>query len=366
MTLRVAVLTPGYPPQAGGIEVAVASIVPRLVPYGITTEVFTQVPYRSSAARFETAPGVVIRRFTSWTGSRRFPIAPLLWSDLYKHRGRFDVVYAHGFHAIPANAALAIGLPFIFQPYYHGGGHTLMAKVLHVAYSPLAKRLIYRACRIICISNSEAALLTDRYPNTASKTLVIHSGVPYDEILKAEPYTKVTPILLVSSRLEEYKQVHRIIECLPLVEFDVELIITGTGTRVAALQRLATSLGVSRRVRFLGHILTADLRRWQRTADAIISMSRHESFGLTVAETMAAGAYAVLSDIPAHREVSDIAGRRAWYVPVDCNNEQLAAAITAVLTRSSSENAIPLFSSWDEVARRVAGLLHEVTFARTS
>ena len=46
------------------------------------------------------------------------------------------------------------------------------------------------------------------------------------------------------------------------------------------------------------------LRRWQRTADVVVSLSTRESFGLSLAEGIAAGAAIVASEIPAHREMA--------------------------------------------------------------
>src|SRR5262249_55312571 len=58
------------------------------------------------------------------------------------------------------------------------------------------------------------------------------------------------------------------------------------------------------------------------------SLSRHESFGMTLLEGAAAGAPIVASDIPAHREVAGYApADRAIFVDTDCAAAGLGRAL---------------------------------------
>src|SRR5207249_10015157 len=57
-------------------------------------------------------------------------------------------------------------------------------------------------------------------------------------------------------------------------------------------------------VRFLGHVPSADLPRWYATGDVFVSPATgNESFGIVLAEAMAAGRAVVASDIPGYRSI---------------------------------------------------------------
>ena len=83
-----------------------------------------------------------------------------------------------------------------------------------------------------------------------------------------------------------------------------DLVILGTGPEEPRLRQLVEDEGLSGSVRLLGGVSDEDLRRWQRTAAVVVSLSTRESFGLSLAEGITAGAAIVASDIPAHREMA--------------------------------------------------------------
>jgi glycosyltransferase involved in cell wall biosynthesis len=70
---------------------------------------------------------------------------------------------------------------------------------------------------------------------------------------------------------------------------DVHLVIVGDGPEREALQRLSGELGLAGRVTFTGRV--DETRKWQllMCADAYVSATLHEGFGLVYLEGMAAG-----------------------------------------------------------------------------
>src|SRR6185436_4819320 len=61
---------------------------------------------------------------------------------------------------------------------------------------------------------------------------------------------------------------------------------------------------VREHVHFMGHVPSADLPRWYATGDIFVTpATSHESFGIVLAEAMAAGRAVVASDIPGYRTV---------------------------------------------------------------
>jgi phosphatidyl-myo-inositol dimannoside synthase len=92
------------------------------------------------------------------------------------------------------------------------------------------------------------------------------------------------------------KNIDGVIQAMALVgdRLDLEYCIVGDGTARPALEELATELGVSRRVRFLGRLSEEDLRQAYRSASLFVLAPRPtpgdvEGFGLVYLEAAGAG-----------------------------------------------------------------------------
>ena len=81
------------------------------------------------------------------------------------------------------------------------------------------------------------------------------------------------------------------------------LLIAGEGPERAALEALAAGLGVGGRVRFLGAVPHAELRRLYGAADLSVLSSTREGWANVLLESMACGTPVVASPIPGNGEV---------------------------------------------------------------
>jgi phosphatidylinositol alpha-1,6-mannosyltransferase len=103
--------------------------------------------------------------------------------------------------------------------------------------------------------------------------------------------------LLSVARLTRHKGLDMGIRVLGLLgrEYpDLGYAVAGTGDELAALQRLAGSLGLSERVRFLGQVPDTDLPQLYNSAEIYLGLSRLmdqrvEGFGISLAEASACG-----------------------------------------------------------------------------
>jgi glycosyltransferase involved in cell wall biosynthesis len=354
MGLRIAVVTPGYPPRLGGIEMVVGRIATGLVGLGCDVDVLTQYLGDEVPAAGEARGGPRVHWFRSRTRSERFPVAPSLWGYLRRHGGDYDVIYGHGFHAWPAfAAALATDRPFVFNPHYHRVGHTATARLLHRAYDRPARRTFDRAAAVLCCSSAEADLVRADYPRCDGRIHVVMHGVDVDEIEAAEPYPLRRPVVLVAGRLEPYKQVGLAIEALALTGPEPDLVVLGAGSDLPSLRRAAAEAGVSDRVQFKGRVGDAELRRWQRSASVVLTLSRHEAFGLVLLEGAAAGAAVVASDIPAHLEVAAMTPGQVDFVAVTAGAAAVAGAVRRGLHRGRHPVGQGQFPTWSDVAAQV-------------
>ena len=306
--MRISLVSPGFPPQLGGVEVVVGYLADELRGHGHQVTVYAQRPRGSS---FPASRDYPVRRFANWTGSRQFPIAPGLARALWRDRGLFDVIHAHSFHQVPAMMAATVPkVPLVFTPHLLPAGSTRVAATLHTVYDPLATLLFRRADKVTCVSVAESELLLRRYPFIEPRLSVIPLGVDTEALLAAEPFETDRPIVLVAGRLEAYKRVDTAIQAFARMRSkDARLVVCGTGSHWSTLTGLVRELGIASRVSFRGQVGQEELRRWQRTATVTLSLSEMECFGLALMEAAVAGSRVVASDIPAHAELANRVGR---------------------------------------------------------
>ena len=96
-------------------------------------------------------------------------------------------------------------------------------------------------------------------------------------------------------------------QALPQLPEGSLLAIMGSGRLESSLKALATELGVSASVRFLGQV--AQGRRYFKAFDVFALTSDHEPFGMVLLEAMAAGVPVICSDCGGGREV---VGESEW------------------------------------------------------
>jgi glycosyltransferase involved in cell wall biosynthesis len=300
--MRVTLVTPGFPPDTGGVEAHTGHLVRGLTARGVDVQVLTGRRGMDRATT-EVRDGVRIHSFPAWR-TNEMSISPrLLLAGLRAARGA-DLVHVHSYHAACGFSALGGYLtPVVFTPHYHGDGHSPQAKAMHCGYQYVGRLMFHAARAVICVSDAERDAIVRDFPATADRTHVIPNGVDTAAVRSARPFAGQRRTILSLGRLERYKRVTVLLRALPAIPADVQLVVVGEGSQREELRRLAAQLGVGDRVRFLGRIGTDEVYRWLRTAAVLVSLSEHEAFGMAPVEAAAAGSRVVLSDIPAHREI---------------------------------------------------------------
>jgi glycosyltransferase involved in cell wall biosynthesis len=371
--VRIALVSPGYPPARGGIELVVAQQARALSRSGHQVEVFAQ-ERREDAVGTSRDGEVVVHRFHA-SGPHNYPVAPGLWRALADRTSAFDVVHAHSYHTLTGlAAALRARAPLVFSPHYHGTGHSPLRAALHRVYKPVGRTAFARAGAVVCVSHVEAGLVTRHFPAAAVKTSVVPNAVDAASIRAAAPFVGEPPTVLWIGRMERYKRVERVLRAFAQLhdmlgsDDPAQLVLVGGGPDRARLEALAAQSAAGARVRFLGRVEDAELHRWLRTCRVLCSMSEHEAFGLAPAEALAAGARAVLSDIPAHAELCAAVSASGCQPPVTLvgpheSDAALAARLRTALTAPPAPS--PGLPDWDDVAMRLAEIYGRIVPQRT-
>jgi glycosyltransferase involved in cell wall biosynthesis len=351
-------VAPAYPPEVGGVEVHVARLAGELAELGHEVEVLAQSKTVRSAA-VSRERGVVVRR---WPVVAPRPDLAVSFGLLRFLRGRgrsYDVVHAHNYHsAAPLLALLSGRTPLVTTPHYHGSGATRLTGVLHAPYALLGRRILRRSNAVIAVSGTEAESLRARFPFVCPH--IIPNGVDARRFAVASPFQSGLPVVLSVGRLVAYKQTADVIAALPFLP-EVELVVIGVGPESARLVAAARELGVSGRVLFTGNVTDDELTEWYLAAGVLITLSRHEAFGLAPVEAMAAGTPVIASDIPAHRDLGALDEHHA----VRLFDPAASPRALAEMIRSTLAGGKPppsrLVPSWNMVAR-----MHESVYSAVS
>jgi glycosyltransferase involved in cell wall biosynthesis len=230
--------------------------------------------------------------------------------------GRFDVVWVHSYHTplawLVAERATS---PLVLSPYYHGGGSTPLRDMLHRPYRLAGRRLIAASRRIVVCTDAEGELVLRDFPREVNddKITVVPPAVA-DPAGGRQPYVGESHVVLTVARHEPYKRTDLLVRAVAELRsraVPARLVVVGGGSGLGELRALATQLGAEDVVTFTGQVDEETLRRWWASASLYATASLQESFGIGLAEALAAGLPAVASGIPAHSEVVRRAGSGA-------------------------------------------------------
>lgn len=344
MNATVGLVADRFPPASGGTERHVESLARRLHWAGHRVHVIA-LPHPGEPAEVDL-DGVAVHRIDGWrkvldplavTGDGAFhPPAPDpgLIGELGALFTRLDVdlVHAHGwiaFSAVPA--ARRARVPVVVSVHDHGmtcGRRTL----LHVSGAPCPGPALARC--LTCAPRSDSLLvgvgatLGLRFGRSVLRgaDAVVANSAATAESLKAGGITTVPvtvvppylsnvdplleppdptfpppqrPYLLFAGGTAPHKGLDVLLGAWGRVEGEVDLLVAGPGS-----DELAHRADLDRRVRVLGHVMPAELRRSMAGARAVVVPSVWpEAFGLVVAEAFAAGCPVVASRIGALPEL---------------------------------------------------------------
>jgi glycosyltransferase involved in cell wall biosynthesis len=222
------------------------------------------------------------------------------WLAELIRRENANIVHLHTFasHVLGTRAALATGARIVRTE--HDTRH-----FVDPSCSSFTRWSIRRAHAVVAVASHVADYVARTAPYAAERIVVVKNGVDTAYFAPSAARTgkrdpRVPFTFVLACRLEPSKQVNVAIEALARVPA-ARLIIAGDGSQRRKLGSLAREWGVEGRVDFRGFL--PDPRPAIAEADAGLSASRHESFGLSVLEAMAMGKPVVAFAVGGIREL---------------------------------------------------------------
>lgn len=141
----------------------------------------------------------------------------------------------------------------------------------------------------------------------AAKSWVAHIGIAADACRRATPAAGPRrPLVVSNQRWHHDKDLGSVLRALRTahergLDFDLALLGDPRGGEATELDPLIADLG--ERVVEIGHLPRRQYLDTLRRADVVVSAARNENFGIAVVEAIAAGAWPVVPDALAYREV---------------------------------------------------------------
>jgi len=310
---------------------------------------------------------------------------------LRRVRARSPVAWALGETVAVAHAASHAGVdvlhaPANFAPWWGSFARVLtvhdvlfrarpdlVAPAMRLGTEALVPTAARRADVVITVSAASRGTIAAELGVTPERIHVVPNGVAPPDARgdaargRALAATAGRPLVLTVATALAHKNLDGLLEGLARLDPSKRpvLAIAGHGTDGVALARSASTLGVESDVRRLGAVPAGTLEDLWAAADATITTTLYEGFGLPVLEAMSRGVPVACSDLPVLREVAGDAA--VWLDPTDAAS--VASALRQVLAagpererRVAAGRELAAGYSWRAAAARTREL-YELSLA---
>lgn len=344
---HVGILAPEFPPDIGGVENYALGYARALAGMGYPVTVFT----RRHPAGEISLPGISVKpllklrrvldrhvlqdpRIDAWHAMN----AAYAWAA--EETQKPVVVSVHGNDFLRAYVPVTAPALYRFGPLWRWDGPLRrLEQAWRTDTTAKIRSWLPKTSAILTNSRYTEQVLLDQIPACQGKTLPALVGVdPFFFELPLATAERHHPVRLITiARLAEpRKNVDLVLQALSqLTAYEFHYTVVGDGPLRGKLQRLATKLGLSGRVSFLGSLGRQELRSTLTASDLLILTSSilptsHEGFGLVYLEAAACGVPSLAARLAGAVEAIQ-EGKSGFFVETP-EAKALACALEAFLT----------------------------------
>jgi phosphatidyl-myo-inositol alpha-mannosyltransferase len=278
-----------------------------------------------------------------------------------------DVIHVHEplVPSVSMHAVLNANAPVV-ATFHSNVGRERMSSLWFQLAAPMMRPVWNRLARRVAVSEAARHSVTSRMGG--DDLVIVPNGVDVERFAGASA-AKLPPgrHLLFVGRLEERKGFPVAVAAFAQLASqypDLKLMVVGDGSERDAVDELEPA--VRSRVEMLGRVDDDRLAQYLRGATVYLGPALGgESFGIVLAEAMAAGLPIVASDIPGYRDVARD-GVEALLVPPG-DPAALVAAVRKVLDDSALAKALGEAGAkrahdyaWDSVTDRIVSVYRSV------
>lgn len=329
--MKVLMVNKLYYPVIGGVENHVRDLAT-----SISNDVDVRVLVANSSHKTvqEEIDGIQVTKVASIATIQSAPIAPAFPAWL-KHLGS-DIYHFHFPYPIGELSYLLARPSGKLIVTYHSD--IVRQRFLLSLYGPFLKVFLDKAD---CILASSPNLIRNSpfLSGFQQKCKVAHFGI---ELARFKTNEKIKErvkeirrdcpgkIVLFVGRLIYYKGVQYLVEAMANV--DAHLIVIGEGALEEELKQLASDLGISSKISFLGAIADEDLPCYYHACDVFVlpSIANSEAFGLVQLEAQACGKPVVSTNLPTGVPYANLDRVTGLIIP-PASKDALSGAINELL-----------------------------------
>lgn len=304
--MRIAIVSPEFPPDIGGVETYAREFVKELASRGHELTVFT-VPHPQGEARLPNVHVEPVLRLCQSADRKTFAsFKAEAWHAL-------NAAYAWIAYDRPDSLVSVYGNDFL-RPYYPVARPNLsemplvwrwadeVSRALRPLWIGFTSRLVQRslpcAAHVIACSRYTERALLERVPGCRGRTSVgfVGVGAHFFDVAWQPPADGVARLLTVCRLSEPRKNVDRVLHALARLKerHHFHYTVVGDGHLRVSLEELAQTLGLGERVRFTGFVNQGELLDIYAHSDLMVlasgvTPSSHEGFGIVYLEAAASG-----------------------------------------------------------------------------
>lgn len=348
----ILLITRSYPPVVGGTEIEAQRVGAALQRLGHRVQVLAAGgPPMPATAHFTDPYGVPVRLFGA-AGEGRWRDYAYAWGilrTLWRVRHSCDIVYflMPGIHvALGVPFARLLGKPVIMK----FSGSNEIRKLTRSWVGRRELDFLRRWARRILLLNSgmeaeavEAGFSPSQWmwmPNPVDTGEYQPLSPAGRDALRRELHLALdTPAVIYVGRLAPEKELPSLLGAMARVVREqpaAKLVLVGDGPSRQALETQVRELDLQQHVIFTGAVPGEQVRRWLQAGDLFALVSSLEGFPCSLAEAMAAGLPAVVSDIPGTLQLIDHQ-KQGLVVPLRDEAAMAAALLRMIGNRGERE-----------------------------
>ncbi len=295
-----------------------------------------------------------------------------IWG-LLKIRGLVQQIRPDILHAHYATSFGLLGVASGFHPYVVSawGSDVLVAPNRSRLLRAVVRLVLGRADALTSDSLFMSQRMAELMPGPANPVLTVTMGVLRSWLSQIQERPRQAyQILSLRGHQEIYnidvilRSAAEVIKALPEARF----IIAGEGPETSKLKALAQELGIDRQTRFVGQVPHPGVQAYLEESVVSVSVPSSDATAVSLLETMACGAFPVVTDLPANREwVKD--GVNGLIVPAK-DAEALASALIRALREESlrhqatriNREKVRAKAIWEDNMAEVEGMYLELLY----
>jgi glycosyltransferase involved in cell wall biosynthesis len=297
--VKVAIITPYFPPEGGGLERYALEVSKRLSKNNnLDVFVITSTKCKNNNIEEDVIDGIKIYKLNSDFKISNTPFSFKWFWKIYRifKLEKPDLINIHmPVPGIGDVAALVAGIKPVVVTYHSGSMRKISSKLncMVLLYEKILLHLVLkRANKIICSSEYVSKNFLNRYDY---KNTVITPGVNFEMFSPSNDLKTDLPTILFVAGLnksEQHKGLKNLLISIVNIKNsfpNIKLVVVGDGDMREDYEFFVKKNGISGNVDFVGRKLEAELANEYKKAHIFVQPSSNESFSMVVLEAMASG-----------------------------------------------------------------------------